>query len=108
MLVANGQKLTCNLFCEGFEWRVQGWQLLVDPHILPLYGYDLILGIQWLSTLGSILWNFEKLKMAFTKGRRTCVLREPRENRLTTINNLQLEKLLVETQQIACKVLGRL
>ncbi|WVZ82923.1 hypothetical protein U9M48_030129 [Paspalum notatum var. saurae] len=33
--------------------------------VIPLAGYDIVLGTQWLASLGPILWNFEDLTMAF-------------------------------------------
>ncbi|GJS99444.1 gypsy/ty3 retroelement polyprotein [Tanacetum coccineum] len=36
-----------------------------DVMLLLLGGYDMTLGIQWLSTLGDIKWNFQDLKMEF-------------------------------------------
>jgi hypothetical protein len=32
---------------------------------LTLGGCDIVLGVQWLSTLGPILWDFVKLHMEF-------------------------------------------
>lgn len=36
-----------------------------EVYILQLESYDLILGVQWLSTLGDIRWNFSSLSMVF-------------------------------------------
>jgi hypothetical protein len=37
----------------------------VDFFILPMDGCQVVLGTQWLSTLGPILWDFAKLLMKF-------------------------------------------
>ena len=34
--------------------------------VIPLIGCDLVLGVQWLRTLGPIVWDFIKLSMQFT------------------------------------------
>lgn len=34
--------------------------------MLELAGCDMVLGVQWLQTLGTIPWNFKKLTMPFT------------------------------------------
>jgi len=40
-------------------------------YIVPLGSYDIILRVYWLATLGSIIWDFEKLTMEFVfKGRK--------------------------------------
>lgn len=51
---------------------VQGHNFVVEVHVLPIIGYDLILGIPWLKKLGSIMWNFSKLTMEFNYEGTTC------------------------------------
>lgn len=33
--------------------------------MLPLNGFDVVLGLNWLQTLGSILWDFKSMRMLF-------------------------------------------
>ena len=33
--------------------------------MIPLKGYDMVLGVQWLIILGPILWDFQQLTMHF-------------------------------------------
>lgn len=40
--------------------------MICNLYILRLHGSDVILGVQWLKTMGTIIWNFEELTMAFT------------------------------------------
>lgn len=55
--------------------------------VLPLVLCDLILGIQWLKSLGPVLWDFEKLQMEFTFNGKHCVLRGAKPNGIKLINN---------------------
>lgn len=45
--------------------QLGGFVTHVDFYILPLEGYEAVLGTQWLRTLGEILWNFSKMTMRF-------------------------------------------
>ena len=73
--VANGQTLSSTEICRGLQWQVQGLTQHFDFLELPLMGCDLILGVQWLSTLGLITWDFKTLKMQFKYGNATVSLR---------------------------------
>ena len=42
--------------------------------MLTLIGYDLVLGVQWLRTLGPIVWDFAALTMHFTMGTQNVTL----------------------------------
>ena len=48
--------------------RIQGVTLDLDFYLLPLEGYEVVLGAQWLQTLGMIEWDFSKLLMRFQYG----------------------------------------
>ena len=39
-----------------------------DFFVLPLAGYDVVLGTQWLATLGPLLWDFGQLTLQFWQG----------------------------------------
>ena len=66
--VANGEQLKTHELCPGLHWEAQGVTQAADFLVLPLRGCDAVLGIQWLLTLGPILWDFQKLTMQFTWG----------------------------------------
>lgn len=38
---------------------------MADFLVMPLGGCEVVLGVQWLSTLGSIEWNFLQLTIKF-------------------------------------------
>ena len=46
---------------------IAGEEFRVDLYIMPLAGYDLVLGTQWMVTLGPIVWDFTARTMAFTR-----------------------------------------
>lgn len=63
MAVANGDLLEVNAWCKGLCWTAQGLELTTDFMVMPLGEYGAVLGIQWLSTLGPITWDFQRLTM---------------------------------------------
>ena len=63
--VANGVVYTKGGI-KGLLVKVQGHQFQIDFSLLELGGSGVILGTQWLRTLGVISWDFEKLEMGFT------------------------------------------
>ena len=56
--VANGDEIVSLGKCKNTKVKLQGYTFVVDLYILPLAGCDIVLGIQWLRTLGPILWDF--------------------------------------------------
>ncbi|GAV78486.1 RVP_2 domain-containing protein [Cephalotus follicularis] len=64
--IANGEKLSSSGLYDGVCIMLQGVPMVVDFYLLPLGGYDAVLGAQWLRTLGPILWEFSKLQMSFS------------------------------------------
>lgn len=42
--------------------------------LLPIYGADIVLGVEWLATLGRIVFNYEDLYMEFAHKNDTVVL----------------------------------
>ena len=72
--IANGQQLDCNIMCKDFSWSLIGQEFTADMLLVPLGSCEMVLGVQWLSTLGPILWDFEALKMEFSyKGKRVLI-----------------------------------
>ncbi|GJX76508.1 reverse transcriptase [Tanacetum coccineum] len=63
--VARGSKLISQYMVKSFQWKLQGVVFETDVMLLPLGGCEIVLGVQWLSTLGTIQWNFKDLVMKF-------------------------------------------
>ncbi|XP_027157841.1 uncharacterized protein LOC113759461 [Coffea eugenioides] len=73
--VADGNKITTNRLCTGFTWKMQNQVFKTDAMVLPVESCELVLGVQWLSTLGDIKRNIKEMKMKFLNGKRRVVLR---------------------------------
>ncbi|EEC80348.1 hypothetical protein OsI_22431 [Oryza sativa Indica Group] len=65
VMVANGDQVTSSGICSGIPIKIDSEDFIIDCYVIPLEGYDVVLGVQWLRTLGPILWDFDKLTMSF-------------------------------------------
>ncbi|GJT97162.1 gypsy/ty3 retroelement polyprotein [Tanacetum coccineum] len=74
--VAGGKQLMAVSECKGFKWQLKGETFTADVMLLPLGGCDMVLGIQWLATLGDIKCNFQELKMQFVYNNKKLCLRD--------------------------------
>jgi len=63
--------------------------------LLPLGGCDVVLGIQWLATLGTVKWNFMSLKMEFTHNGRHYVLGGLKAGKVQMVSPKKLAKALM-------------
>lgn len=65
VMVGNGQYLECVSICEDVLVSIQDHTFTLDLYILPISGANIILGVQWLKTLGPVLTNYNTLSMQF-------------------------------------------
>ena len=63
--VANRDVIKTQEVCRDVEIQVQGYTFMVQLHVLPLEGCEVVLGTYWLSTLGVINWDFKLLTIEF-------------------------------------------
>ena len=67
-MIADGGQIQCKGSCAEIPLAIGNYGYTSDMFALPLGGCDVVLGVQWLRTLGPILWDFEKLTMKFWYG----------------------------------------
>ncbi|GJZ44771.1 ty3-gypsy retrotransposon protein [Tanacetum coccineum] len=69
--VGNGEKIDCGGFCKETHIQLGGSTFLIDFFVLPIYGADIVLGVDWLAQLGPILFDYKDLWLEFDyKGKR--------------------------------------
>ncbi|KAA8522988.1 hypothetical protein F0562_009411 [Nyssa sinensis] len=94
VVVADGTKLQSKAVVKEFQWVMQGTTFTADMRLLPLGGCDMVLGVQWLSTLGPMLWDFQNLKMEFTAFGKKHVLRGGATVEIQQVEVKAMEKLM--------------
>jgi hypothetical protein len=71
--VANGDRLASPSKTTAQSVQIRGEAFDLDLYVLPLGEYDMVLGVQWLGTLGPVLWDFVKHTMAFVRNGKRVV-----------------------------------
>ncbi|GKC45021.1 retrotransposable element Tf2 [Tanacetum coccineum] len=100
--VANGNKLISTSVCKKFTWQLQGKVFETDAMLVPLGGCEMVLGVQWLATLGNIQRNFSELRMAFEYKGKTVTLRGTQK---TTLQWMQGKKMVQPTAKLSSMML---
>ncbi|XP_068651577.1 uncharacterized protein [Aristolochia californica] len=90
VLVDNGTKLSSLGVCSAVRFDIEGHPFEPDFLVIPLAGFDLVLGIKWLQQLGPILWDFTSLTMTFTSDQQDLTLHGTHAPARCTLQNLQV------------------
>lgn len=93
MLVGNDNKVECFQLCLNVAVQFQGRIFTVDLHVLPLCEVDIILGVQWLKSLGPVLTDYN-LTMKFIHEAKLIELKGNSNMTLMAISPPQLRRLL--------------
>ncbi|KAL5812012.1 hypothetical protein ACOSQ3_026962 [Xanthoceras sorbifolium] len=64
--VGDGGVINSSGKCYDVPVSIQGFQFQLDFYLLPISGCDIVLGAEWLQSLGANLWDFSKLTMQFS------------------------------------------
>jgi hypothetical protein len=80
--ITNGEKLPSSGCCRNMAISVHGENFHINCFGLPLGSYDMVLGVQWLESLGPILWDFCRGMATGSPGQwRRRALHQPRPHR---------------------------
>ena len=98
--VADGNQIKCQGMVKNFTWKFKGQEFCADVLLIPLGSCDMVLGVQWLSTLGTIKWDFQKLWMEFLYQDQSFKLKGLSPKKLKVVNSPCSGKLLATAAQI--------
>lgn len=76
--VADGYRLLSGTICSNLGWNMQGHKLNGNLRVLPLGGYDIVLGVEWLKKHSPITFDYMKREVIITNGKKKLVLKEER------------------------------
>jgi hypothetical protein len=63
--VAGGSTMPCDRYILGMKLTLGRHELIQDVYVMDLPDTNIILGVQWLSTLGPITTNYKTMEMSF-------------------------------------------
>ena len=98
--IADGNRMQCHYTCKEFKWTLHSTEFQSEVYLLPLGACDLVLGVQWLSTLGTIKWDFSQMRMEFTYANRLHVLRGIKKGVAQLMSQENLPKALQTATQL--------
>ena len=90
--VGNGKEIRCHQLCTAVQVHIQQQSFTTDFHVLPLCGADVVLGVQWLKTLGPVLTDYGALTMKFITGGKLIELEGDREKEVEQVSPSQLRR----------------
>lgn len=68
--VANSDRVRCPGVFRDAAFSIDSEPFRADVYVLPLGGHDMVLGTDWLATLGPILWDFGHQTMSLWRSNR--------------------------------------
>lgn len=96
--VADGTRLCSKGVCRAFVWQMQWETFKTDVRVLTIGGCDMVLGVQWLSTLGPIMWDFKNFKMQFQWQTKPFLLEGSTQCKVEQVSQKQMDKNLQQEQ----------
>ena len=94
VLIANGGSMKCGGRCENVKLQMGDYHLKTRMFAIDMGGCDIVLGAEWLRTLGPMTMDFQELYMSFVKDSHTYLLQGIKANPPEIISSHRMEKLL--------------
>lgn len=74
VFIGSGEYLVCQEVCRQVPRTIQEVTMTEDLYVLTMEGANIVLGIQWLETMGAVTCNYKHLTMEFQhQGRQVCL-----------------------------------
>ncbi|CAN6581753.1 unnamed protein product [Malus baccata var. baccata] len=74
VMIADGGTISSSGCTKDAQLSIGGYNCQIDLLSLPLGGCDVVLGVQWLSSISLVLWDFQLMTLAFFKGNTQYIL----------------------------------
>ncbi|XP_057452390.1 uncharacterized protein LOC130744215 [Lotus japonicus] len=107
VMVGNGNHIDCTSYCPDIALTLEGTLFHVSFYLLDIQGADLVLGMEWLRTLGKVTSDFSVPSMSFMVGdtQRTLIgrpLQAPLQASFQQLRRFWQHDAIAECHTIAC------
>lgn len=102
MVVKNGNEVLCQQLYVGVTITIQNQDFTMDLYALPLCGADIVLGVQWLKSLGLVLTYYNDLTMKFITNGHIVELKGDTNCDLHSMTPTQLRRMVRTDSASAC------
>nr|GEU66327.1 RNA-directed DNA polymerase, eukaryota [Tanacetum cinerariifolium] len=100
--IGSGEILMCESVCSQVTLYVQGLDLKVDLYVFPMWGPDVVLGIQWLQQLRKVMHDYKQQVMEFTLLDTTYTLKGDESLRTDKVTLHRMQALLKTDEFTVC------
>ena len=94
VLIADGGIVSCSGKCHSIKLSMGDYQLDTPMYEISMGAADIVLGVQWLTTLGTIEMNFQELFMRFQSKGKVVELRGLKAKSPQMVSSHQMQKFL--------------
>jgi hypothetical protein len=94
IMIANGSSMKCGGRCENVRLQIGDYHLKYHMFAIDMGFYDIVLGVDWIRTLGPIVMDFKELTMQFEQEGKKCRFQGITAGSLEIISSHRMEKLL--------------
>ncbi|KAL0385790.1 UNVERIFIED_CONTAM: Retrovirus-related Pol polyprotein from transposon.6 [Sesamum radiatum] len=106
ILVGNGESLHCSGVCPAVDLCLQSHSFTVPLYVIPIFGADVVLGVQWLASLGPFLLDFTVPSMQFYHQGRLITLMGSVSATPQFASFAQLRRYIITDSVDSCCLLG--
>lgn len=75
IMLANGGMVKCGGFCENVKLQLGGYHLKTYIFSISMGGCDIVLGYEWIHSLGLVMMDFKEIYLIFTHNSHTHTLK---------------------------------
>lgn len=98
VFIGSGDYLICREVCRQVAITIQGAVITQDIFVLTMEGANVVLGVQWLETLGVVKTDYKNLSLEFNYGEKVVKLQGSSQLANSGVSNQGLRRMMAKKQ----------